>query len=75
MMDGSEESSIIQESDWQLRVLPGGRIAMNMLLRMSSSFKGDPHMCPKCGTENQRAKPTQGILRWYISLPSNSRLI
>lgn len=63
MMDGSE-GSIIQDSNWQFKVVPGEHIAMNIVLRIPSNYAADLHVCPKCETPNQRVKPIQGILRW-----------
>lgn len=65
VMDESKDCSIIQEADWQLNVRPGGRIAMNIVLRSTKlEPTTDSHMCPKCGTSNQDIESVRGILHW-----------
>lgn len=66
MMDGSDEGSIIEASNWEYKVLPGGHIAMNIVLRVPSTSTADIHICPKCRSSNRRIRPVRGVLHWYI---------
>lgn len=58
------EGALIQDGDWDSKVVPGARIAMSILMRAKTAV----HRCPRCGRSSAGANPAEGGLRWYVYL-------
>lgn len=71
------EGTLIQDSDWESKVLPGVRISMAITITTSTSRNAvrselAAHKCSRCSTPNSGATPVKGYIKWYAS---NSNVI
>lgn len=67
------EGALIQNTDWESKVLPGARIAMSIVFRdiFTAPSEESAHGCPRCNQSNAGATPEKGELRWYVCTSFN----
>lgn len=70
------KGSPIEDLDWELKVLPGTRIAMGILIKAiaksGTGFGDATHKCPRCNASNAGAMIEQGSLKWYVHIPRHN---
>lgn len=62
------EGALIQDSDWESKVLPGVRIVMSIVMQAfpAAASGAATHECPRCRRSNARTEREKGSLKWYV---------
>lgn len=63
------EGTLIEDSDWEFKVLPGARIVVGIILKtmlVTRKSEQTTHKCPRCNISNYGATPEKGSLGWYV---------